>query len=57
MTTKLKRYKGIEIHPLSISNAMEKFGGYDNVDSKRLWQKVRVELNLPYSTSAGSRLR
>ena len=32
-------------------------GGYDTVDSKRLWQKVRTELNLPYSTSAGSRLR
>ena len=36
---------------------MEKYGGYQNVVDRKLWQQVRVQLNIPHSSSSGTNLR
>lgn len=52
-----RRYKGKDIQPSQLWNAVEKLGGFDFVNSKRNWQNVREEMGLEHSTSSGATLK
>ena len=51
-----RRLKGVIIEPLAMARVVAGMGGINFVVQKRKWQRVRVEMNLPQTSSSGNTL-
>ena len=57
MSKQLLSDKGMIVQREELYQAVERFGGFDQVDRKRKWTQIRKSLFLPPSTSGGSRIK